>query len=761
MCFVCAMTRTFDPGRHGGPADPVMAALTETTDAPYALDTPYTMGVGDSFSGSLGATDLDDMIAIEMTQGETYVISMTAGTLTDPYLWLFDGPGDSVASNDDAGPGARDSQLVYTAETTGTHYINPSTYSYDGSDAGTYTVTVETGAPLPVPADGTLDALAAYLVDGYWQDQGEARRAWADGTITYDVSGLTAEGRDLARHAFDAWEMVADLTFVEVASGGDITFDDDETGAYATATMQGGAIVAATINVDQDWLSRYGATYDSYAFSTYIHEIGHAIGLGHQGPYNASANFPSDAAFGNDSYQVSVMSYFSQSENTTVAADYAEPMTAMLADIVAAQTLYGAPDPVHSPTAGDTVWGGPDASTGTYLDLIAAGRNIAGNPVAITVYDIGGIDRIDVSDLNPGARLDLNDGAISDIGGRDGALGIARGTIIEAATTGPGDDTVLGNAAGNRIETGAGADRAFGNAGADTLIGGAGADTFGGGPGDDSVVGGDGNDALYGSAGADTLAGGAGADTLGGAGGNDSLIGNGGSDVIWTAAGDDIARGGWGDDTLGGSLGDDTLYGAAGRDELWGAAGHDSVFGGDDADLIGGFDGNDTISGDGGADEIWGARGNDSLTGGSGNDQVGTGGGDDTADGGAGNDTIYGGAGDDSLLGGSGDDLIYGGTGDDTIEGGQGTDTLFAGQGADVIVFGDGDGADQVNFFSLTQDTLRLDAALWGGGLSEAQVASLFGADAGADFVLDFGDGDVLALVDRAGGDVSGLIDIV
>jgi hypothetical protein len=39
-------------------------------------------------------------------------------------------------------------------------------------------------------------------------------------------------------------------------------------------------------------------TIDSYSFQTYVHEIGHALGLGHGGPYNGSASYGLDNLYG-------------------------------------------------------------------------------------------------------------------------------------------------------------------------------------------------------------------------------------------------------------------------------------------------------------------------------------------------------------------------------------------------------------------------------------------------------------------------------
>ena len=142
------------------------------------------------------------------------------------------------------------------------------------------------------------------------------------------------------------------------------------------------------LNVSTGWLSSYGTSIDSYSFQTFVHEIGHAIGLGHQGGYNGSATYGIDNDFVNDSWQMSIMSYFSQTENTATTASYAYLAGPMMADILASQNLYGAPDS-STATAGDTTYGA-NSNIGNYLDQVfdelATGTttsNVTGNPDCI------------------------------------------------------------------------------------------------------------------------------------------------------------------------------------------------------------------------------------------------------------------------------------------------------------------------------------------------------------------------------------------
>ena len=174
----------------------------------------------------------------------------------------------------------------------------------------------------------------------------------------------------------------------------------------------------------------------------------------------------------------------------------------------------------------------------------------------------------------------------------------------------------------------------------------------------------------------------------------------------------------------------DDFVGLSRAEVIWGRAGHDTLNGAGGGDTINGNLGNDTLIGQYGNDKLYGGSGSDKLKGGNGRDVLHGNGGRDVLNGGLDNDKMYGDAGNDSLFGGAGNDWILGGTGNDRATGGQGTDNF---------VFRDGHGGLRITDFTAGEDRLRLDDALWGGGLSVAQVLSRFGDDSGADFVLDFG----------------------
>ncbi len=147
-----------------------------------------------------------------------------------------------------------------------------------------------------------------------------------------------------------------------------------------------------------------------------------------------------------------------------------------------------------------------------------------------------------------------------------------------------------------------------------------------------------------------------------------------------------------------------TITGTAGRDVLIGTPGDDVICGLEGGDIIIGLAGDDLLLGDEGGDLIIGGRGNDEIRGGSGPDLLLGNAGDDKmfgddgrdfAIGGRGNDEIHGGSGPDFLLGNAGDDQIFGDDGRDFLIGGPGTDELIGGQGNDRLIGSKADHVEQ------------------------------------------------------------------
>ena len=767
MCTVCMISRTFDPARHTEEGQRVFAQRHEVTDASAGVWTNYSLGVGDQMIGTLDSNSDRDWFEVRLEAGEAYEITLRGessfgGTLNDPYLYLRNAFGEIVKQDDDGGTD-RDARITFQAPNTGTYYLDVG--SWEASSRGSYTLEV---GPYSAPANGTLDQMADYLMMGYWgvaepvayDIAGGLRDSGANNNeITIDLSGLTSGGVQLARWAAEAWEMVANLSFREVGAGetAQIVFQDHESGAFANYNRVNYTLTSGTVNVDLGWLQDYGTTIDAYSFSTYIHEIGHAIGLGHQGGYNGSANYPLDATFGNDSTQLTVMSYFDQDQNETINASFANLLTPMMVDIVAIQTLYGA----STLTDGDTIWGGAGSNTGTFLDTffhgVANGSHdssfYGGDPIAFTVFDGGGVDLVDLGFSSFDDVVDLRDTQFSDVLGLIGNVGIARGTVIENLTLGSGNNRATGNDAGNQINAGAGNDTVFGNDGTDVIFGeggddeifaGAHFDTVHAGEGQDTVFGGDGRDLIFLNQGDDIYN----DNSQGGELGQDTVYGGYGDDTVQGGNGNDVFHGEWGNDLIFARLGDDQVFGGDSFDTIHSGEGQDTVWGGNGRDLVFLNQGDDLYNdnaqgGEFGQDTVFGGYGDDTIQGGNG---------DDAFYGEWGADLIYARLGHDQVQGGDGADTLYGGDGSDTLTGGAGDDRLHGEGGSDSFVFNAGEGQDIVVDFVLGVDTLSLSQSLWSGTLSTIEVAGLARVT-GEGVLFDFGGTQSILLQGLAGTD--------
>lgn len=220
--------------------------------------------------------------------------------------------------------------------------------------------------------------------------------------------------------------------------------------------------------IDTDTWPIDGITSGS-AYSTFMHEMGHALGLKHPGNYfGESITRVENAAYDNTSW--SLLSYndnWQQGWQTEGKA--LKPL-----DIAALQTLYGKS---ASYLPGDTVWHFND----THAEY------------ASTIYDTGGIDTIDASGQSIGAEINLQPGSLSSIGAiaipadrvdiasqyikagvfGDKAynnVGISLDTLIENAVGGSGADHITGNAINNVITGNGGNDNIDGGAGTDTAV---------------------------------------------------------------------------------------------------------------------------------------------------------------------------------------------------------------------------------------------------------------------------------------------------
>ena len=704
-------------------------------DIPANPSTTASVIVGGTATGDLETAGDHDWFAITLTAGQAVTITVNGITLDDPYLYIRDSAGVLLFENDDISSGVNlDSRFAFNPGYSGTYYIDVG--AFDDAAMGTYQVSVQLYTPPPL---ATMDQIAAQLVSGYWEGDAHRFNVTQGGTLTVNISVLNPTEQMLARAALTAWADIIGVQFQEVSGDAQITFDNSEDPEGPIAATEpvwaGGIMSSARIQISSSWLTNFGSALNSYGFETYVHEIGHALGLGHAGNYNFEARYPYDALFLNDATPLSVMSYFDQQQNTYFNFSRGGfDVTPMGADILAMQSLYGLSTTTRT---GDTVYGYNSNAGDRYNASLYTN-------VAYTIFDNGGRDTLDFSGSPFNQQINLNAETFSQVVGGNNNLYIARGIVIENAIGGAGDDTITQNAADNVLSGGPGRDvisYATATAGVtvnlsytaqqDTI--GAGRDTLNN---FEELVGSNFNDTLTGSAFSQAIHGGNGNDLLFSL----TVAGSNQQQSFYGDAGDDWLVAGWGDDWFSGGDGFDTVdYGnaiggiTAGigiANNNTGASGFDTI--GSDIERIIGSAFNDTLS------AIFGGI------------------------------EVYGGAGDDVLSG----TKLYGGTGNDTYNVNFGTE-LFenAGEGVDLArsqisftLSGNIEnliltGSAAINGFgnSLANQIAGNSAAntlagnggadtLTGGGGNDTFLGTL--ADLNGDTITDFNAGDTIVFTD-------------
>lgn len=601
-------------------------------------------------------------------------------------------------------------------------------------------------------ARSDIDPMIQYLKNDFWDDRNLNYTPLHDigisRTLKYYTdpnSVLSSSLFSLVESSFDAWGDIADIKFERtlVEQEASIKFSEEffSTSAGGTSFQKDANstfVDSATIEFSTAQLTTNLETiYDSL-----VHEIGHALGLGHPGNYNGSASY-NDVSFTYDSHSVSALSYINPEDNPTIDGDSKFVTGPMAADIYAIRDLYNSSNLIN-------------VEDNDYIFNISSERT---KYTTTTIVDDDGRDRISaLGEAEMLQEIFLDGSVASSILGGESNLIILNGTEIEDFRGGESHDIVYGTSYGNVLETGGGDDVLQAGLGENYLDGGDGIDTAryelgalsllvartsefdplyvesfsfeennpasddpwlmgGSTKGDifDSLDGiekietGGGNDSIFirgfgawsGNAQTGNLVSihaGAGSDYIEGSDARDLIFGDEGDDLI---LGHEDASEEYSGTPQSGTYDGDTIHGGGGNDEILGYEGDDNLIGDDGDDYIRGNSGSDTIDGGSGSDIIEGGYHEDVIAGGEGDDFLfGFEISESLVDVDAStNEAMFrkigsyfytGELNDNELSGGSGDDYLIGSGGDDTLSGGDDNDVLYGGHGSDDLIGGDG-----------------------------------------------------------------------
>lgn len=659
----------FQDGVGDGPRPVVLPAALLTIDAiPDDASTTASLAVdGAHIVSTIDTVGDQDYYSIQLVAGQTYDISMflvTGGPsgvpLADAYIELYDSLGNLVVSADGGGPNTPsglDAILTYTAQSTGTFYVNARAYDNEGANGTTgdfvgdyevFATTVDTNDPTAyvpfyspdsplhsldwgsqftrtsrnpdgnngtrsdngVPNGGTPIENNAYGIVGknvityYFAQTGDvfvSENPTSPGVTENIVAqGMQAWEKAAFETAFDIYEKVADIQYVQVfnRNDADIKIITYEGTPGVGASLLGRMSPPGEQNAGQMEINSGDVRWTEEGVSQggfYFPTLLHELGHGHGMAHPHDNGGRSSVMRGAGGGTGGIGGGF---------GDYGlsqQVYTVMSYNDGWEEDLAqgGAPEGHGRPRSGGI--------TGTEVDHFGWVGTLSALDIAVLQDKYGvneewatGNDVYTIGDVNQAGAFysTIWDGGGTDeiryTGARDANIDLRAATLNYEEGGGGRMSYALGAWTGFTIANGVTIERATGGAGDDTLIGNDVANLLNGGFGDD------------------VLAGGRGADTLNGGFGRDT------ADYSDAAAGVTVklksAKAS--DDGDGAS---DTLVSI---EDLIGSAFNDFLVGEDGANSLIGGAGRDTLNGLGGDDTLTGGVGDDSISGGAGVDVV-------------------------------------------------------------------------------------------------------------------------------------------
>ena len=453
-------------------------------------NTPITLTTEDFVTGYLGESNSKDYFTLAVNAGQTYsirVVGVGQNPLREADSTAVDENGSPVTLADDKFTAASSGKITIEIELTdfdlGGQYgmkVTEDGMKVTEGLKNNFNTSMGAGAIFHPGAWGPGGGESTTVTYGFRASQAPYVLEGEDLTT---FSLLTETQIDAVNLALTLWSEASNIEFQAINPGG---YTDDATILFSnyTATTPGGAF--ATCPEDQGdrrsespegdvWLNlnhvfqEVAPVQGTYSYFILLHEIGHALGLSHPGPYNADGSvitYENSAEFIQDSSQYTVMSYFAGSKTGQFPGELYGNNTPQLFDILAMQNKYG---PNMQTRSDDTIYGF-ESNAGPIYHF---GLN---SSPQFSIWDGGGIDTLNASEFSEQQIINLNPNTFSNIGGQIYNVSIAPNVSIENAVGGSGNDFLYGNALENMIKAGAGDDSIEGSYGDDDIDGGEGID---------------------------------------------------------------------------------------------------------------------------------------------------------------------------------------------------------------------------------------------------------------------------------------------